>query len=83
MIVDIFRFILVLAIRIYRYFNKFLLTPLLHSVFGYVSSCRYEETCSHYAERMIKTHATIPALRKISVRILSCHSFGEKSVKRD
>ncbi len=60
--------------RIYRWLRVAILDPLLFSAFGFVSQCKYDESCSHYAERMLQEHATIPALRKIVQRIWSCHS---------
>lgn len=62
------------AIRFYRAIRAAILDPLLYSAFGVVSECRYQESCSHYAERMLQEHATIPALGKIVRRIWSCHT---------
>jgi len=67
-------YILKTFIRVYRYLRQLILDPLLHSAFGAVSQCKYDESCSHYAERMLSEHATIPALGKIVRRIWSCHS---------
>lgn len=61
-------------ITFYRWLRVTMLDPLLFSVFGFVSQCTYEESCSHYAQRMLQEHATIPALRKIVQRIWSCHT---------
>lgn len=58
----------------YRWVRQAVLDPLLYSTFGVVSECTYNESCSHYAERMLREHATIPALRKIVRRIWSCHT---------
>lgn len=63
-----------LFIRGYRRIRELILDPLLYSAFGSVSQCKYDESCSHYAERMLGEHATIPALGKIVRRIWSCHS---------
>lgn len=63
-----------LFIRGYRWLRQTIFDPLLYSTFGVVSECQYTESCSHYAERMLREHATIPALGKIVRRIWSCHS---------
>jgi len=59
---------------LYRWLRAAIFDPLLYSAFGFVSQCKYEESCSYYAQRMLHEHATIPALRKIVQRIWSCHS---------
>lgn len=59
----------------YQFLRASILDPLLYSAFGYVSECKYEESCSHYAQRQLQEHATIAALAKIWRRVWSCHSF--------
>lgn len=70
-----------LLIRLYQIIRDAVLTPLLYSAFGTIGECRYEESCSRYAVRMLREHATIPALGKILRRLASCHGFGGESVK--
>ncbi|MFC1769988.1 membrane protein insertion efficiency factor YidD [Nitrospirota bacterium] len=49
----------------YRYF----LSPFLPS------SCRFEPSCSHYAEEAIKKHGPLKGFWLALVRLLKCHPF--------
>lgn len=64
-----------LLIKLYQLLRDVLINPLLQTAFGSVGQCRYEETCSRYSVRMLKEHATIPALQKILLRLAKCHGF--------
>ena len=54
-------------VRVYRV----LLSPIHHAVFG--PSCRFEPTCSAYAEEAIRTHGAWRGLWLAARRLLRCH----------
>lgn len=55
------------VIRTYRW----IISPLLGP------ACRFEPTCSHYAEQAIRRHGLIRGARLSLRRILRCHPLGE------
>ena len=61
----IIQFILLLPIKFYRYF----ISPM----FG--SACRFEPTCSKYAEEAIKKHGAIKGGFMALKRIVKCNPF--------
>jgi len=56
----------ILMIRIYKY----LLSPLLPN------ACRYNPTCSQYAEEAIKKYGIIKGVYLGTKRISRCHPWG-------
>lgn len=53
------------------------LSPLLHQALGVQAGCRYEETCSAYARRVIKKYGILYGSQLTVKRILSCQPFGK------
>ncbi|HXS40508.1 MAG TPA: membrane protein insertion efficiency factor YidD [Stellaceae bacterium] len=49
---------------------QLLLSPLL------LPSCRFEPSCSHYAQEAIATHGVLRGLGLASRRLLRCHPWG-------
>ena len=60
---NIISYILIVIIKIYKFFISPYLTP----------SCRYLPTCSEYAIDCLKTYGLIKGITKSSKRIISCH----------
>lgn len=50
-------------------------SPLIALVFGPLSGCRFEPTCSRYAAECLRVHSFPRALFLIVRRILRCHPF--------
>ena len=63
---NIFTYLLIKAIKIY----KFLISPLLGN------SCRYLPTCSGYSIDALKTYGFFKGIFLSIKRILSCHPWG-------
>jgi putative membrane protein insertion efficiency factor len=63
---NIFTYLLIKAIKIY----KFLISPLLGN------SCRYLPTCSEYSIDALKTYGFFKGIFLSIKRILSCHPWG-------
>ena len=39
-------------------------------------NCRFEPSCSHYAQEAIATHGTLRGLQLAGQRLLRCHPWG-------
>ena len=63
---NIFTYILVKFIKVYKY----LISPLI------APSCRYLPTCSEYSIEALRTHGFSKGLMLSFKRILSCHPWG-------
>ena len=63
---NIFTYILVKFIKVYKY----LISPLIGP------SCRYLPTCSEYSIEALRTHGFFKGLMLSFKRILSCHPWG-------
>ena len=64
---NIFTYIIIVAIKVYRY----LVSPLLGN------SCRYLPTCSEYSIEALKTFGFFKGLFLSIKRILSCHPWKD------
>jgi putative component of membrane protein insertase Oxa1/YidC/SpoIIIJ protein YidD len=62
----------------YQIVRSAIIHPIMMTVFGYSSTCIFPESCSKYALRMSREHATIPAIRLILARLLRCHGWHRK-----
>ncbi|CAN5187696.1 hypothetical protein BH09PAT1_BH09PAT1_7040 [soil metagenome] len=51
------------------------ISPFLGQVLGIKTICRFEETCSVYARRVIKQYGILYGLRLTIKRLLSCQPF--------
>ncbi|MGD9129419.1 MAG: membrane protein insertion efficiency factor YidD [Candidatus Woesebacteria bacterium] len=60
-----------LIIKFYQHLAK-IKEQILFSVFGYVSVCKHNPSCSQYAIVEIKKHGTIVGLIRALWRIISC-----------
>ena len=64
--------------------RKLLIAPFLALIYIYrnfispftPSSCRYQPTCSSYAQEALKKHGIIKGSYLATKRILSCHPWG-------
>ena len=56
-------------------FYQVLISPLLHWVTGPASGCRFEPSCSSYAETAIKEWGWFRGVGMGLIRILKCHPF--------
>ena len=63
---NIFTYILIKFIKIYKY----LISPLIGP------SCRYLPTCSEYSIEALKTYGFFKGLLLSFKRIISCHPWG-------
>lgn len=63
---SILQFPFILMIRMYKY----LLSPLLPN------ACRYNPTCSQYAEEAIKKYGILKGIFLGAKRIARCHPWG-------
>jgi putative membrane protein insertion efficiency factor len=50
---------------------QFWLSPLLGA------RCRFEPTCSHYADTALQTHGLLRGVFLAARRLLRCHPFGK------
>lgn len=65
--------ILKLLVNLYRW----LVSPAVHLVAGPPAGCRFEPTCSQYANEAITTLGWIRGSVLTAKRILKCHPWGE------
>lgn len=64
--------------------RKLLIAPFLALIYIYrnfispltPASCRYEPTCSGYAQQALKKHGVIKGSYLAAKRILNCHPWG-------
>lgn len=56
-------------------FYHVFISPFLNQIVGIKTVCRYEETCSIYARRVIKEYGILYGLRLTMRRFLSCQPF--------
>ncbi|MBU0984238.1 MAG: membrane protein insertion efficiency factor YidD [candidate division Zixibacteria bacterium] len=62
-----------LILLIYLYRNT--LGVLLQSLFGHM--CRFEPSCSHYAEQALRKHGLFRGSKMAALRVLRCHPWHE------
>lgn len=60
------------------FFYKNILSPVVHSIAGSGSGCRYSPTCSEYAKIHIARDGIIKGSAKSFLRILYCQPFVKK-----
>lgn len=60
---------------------KKIISPILDAVFGSGKGCRFEETCSVYAIRVIRKHGVIKGGYLSIVRLLHCQPFSSHNIK--
>jgi len=56
---------------------KTIISPLLHQLLGQKSMCRYEISCSEYAQEVISKHGIIKGGSLALSRLLSCQPFSK------
>jgi len=66
-------------LRIIFFIYRVLLSPLIQSLFGI--QCRFEESCSRYAERMIAEQGFMTGLKLGFFRVLSCNPWTKSTAK--
>jgi putative membrane protein insertion efficiency factor len=69
---NLFRHILIFAIRVYRW----TISPAQIFLFGPTAGCRFTPTCSQYAVDAIRSRGAIAGTFLVSKRICRCHPFG-------
>ena len=62
--------VLLVLVRFYR----LLLSPVYHALFG--PCCRFEPTCSAYAEQALKQHGAWRGLWLAALRLARCHPLA-------
>src|SRR5947208_1018344 len=72
-LLNVSKFILILAIRLYR----LTISPALTFLFGSTSGCRFTPTCSQYAMDAIREHGAIAGTVLAGKRIGHCHPLGK------
>ncbi|MBP6882308.1 MAG: membrane protein insertion efficiency factor YidD [Candidatus Levybacteria bacterium] len=65
--------LLIFSIKIYTT----VLSTFLHQLLGVSVGCRYSETCSRYAGRVIEEYGILCGLRLSMKRLASCHPFAK------
>ena len=55
---------------------RMLLVPFQSMVSLTPRTCRYEPTCSHYAEQAIRRHGPVRGLALAAGRLLRCHPWA-------
>jgi putative membrane protein insertion efficiency factor len=70
--VKVIQFILILAVRLYRW----LLSPAKAFLCGPLAGCRFTPSCSQYALEALKTHGPIVGTWLSIKRIIRCHPWG-------
>lgn len=58
-------------------FYQAIISPLLHQLLGIKAGCRFEETCSQYAKRVINKYGILYGSQLALKRILRCQPFGK------
>jgi putative membrane protein insertion efficiency factor len=69
---NLFRHILIFAIRVYRW----TISPAQIFLFGPTAGCRFTPTCSQYAIDAIRSRGAITGTFLAAKRICRCHPFG-------
>jgi putative membrane protein insertion efficiency factor len=64
------RWLLLRLVSLYRV----LLSPVHHALFG--PCCRFEPTCSAYAEEAVRVHGARRGVWLAARRLARCHPFG-------
>jgi putative membrane protein insertion efficiency factor len=62
--------VLLALVRVYR----LLVSPVLHALVG--PRCRFEPTCSAYAEEAVRVHGALRGMWLAARRLLHCHPFA-------
>ncbi len=60
---------------------KKIVSPVLDMVFGPGRGCRFEETCSQYAIRIIRETGVVKGIALTAIRILRCQPFSTRNAK--
>lgn len=60
------------VVRVYQW----VLSPVMHFLFGAPGACRYTPTCSCYAIEAFQRHGAFGGLRLTTARLLRCHPWG-------
>jgi uncharacterized protein len=58
---------------------QIVLSPILHSFLGVGKACRFNETCSDYAKRVIEKEGFFNGGLLALKRLLSCHPFANQA----
>ena len=66
------RFLLIFAIRIYRW----TISPAQVFLFGPAGGCRFTPTCSQYAMDAVREHGAVAGGALAAKRICRCHPWG-------
>lgn len=69
---NVLKFILIFAIRLYQ----LIISPALTFLFGSANGCRFTPTCSQYAIDAIRVRGAIAGSLLAAKRICRCHPFG-------
>lgn len=62
-------------------FYKTFISVFLNSVIGFKSNCRFEESCSAYAARVINENGSLRGSFMAVLRILKCQPFYKNEYK--
>jgi uncharacterized protein len=72
MISRLFSRILILILRV----GRIALTPFVAMTSITPRVCKYEPTCSHYAEQAIRTHGPVRGMLMAGWRVLRCNPWS-------
>ncbi len=56
---------------------KIVISPLLHQLLGQKSMCRYEVSCSEYAQQVVSKYGVVKGGGLAFSRLLSCQPFSK------
>jgi putative membrane protein insertion efficiency factor len=69
---DVPQFVLIFAIRVYRW----TISPAQGFMFGSTGGCRFTPTCSVYAMDAVREHGALTGGALAAKRICRCHPWG-------
>jgi putative membrane protein insertion efficiency factor len=55
---------------------RLLLAPVLHFIGGSSAGCRFEPTCSQYAQEAVQAHGVLHGSWLAARRVCRCHPWG-------
>ena len=67
---------ILLLLQLPAFFYRWCISPLLHTLCGPGSGCRYEPSCSCYWITALKLHGALHGLRLGFLRIARCHPWN-------